>query len=385
MRKWKKPLIWIMLPITVCAVMFLGEVLFQYQLLLLPAEQKGTVSLPLSGDSVIIAGEPIEVYEEEYDEEDYWDEDYGEEEAAEDTTPALSLSGSQTATILYNGYISHLILRSNDIELDGKYTISGTDAEGNTFTVSSYFGGGTTDGFDAVLIDRSVSSLTLSFAESRGGSLLSIEAANTFCLNPYRMLFTGLCALGLYLLLALRKVIARRAEIGFLIIALCAGIFMCVCLPANTGVSFDDEVHYGRIILLSRGHSSGQTEAEARMVECGWNIVYDNGYHHIWDTWLDQQKFAAQVEAVAADSSLRYEETLQWQFSDTGYVIQAAGAALGRALGLPFLWQMRLIRMFNMLTYVLLIFLAISKLKRFKLTMAAVALTPTPIDRKSVV
>ena len=374
----KRIVAWVLLPIVVCAVMALGEAWFLKDVL--RQEVQGVISLPATEEFITVSApateETEESYEEEWDEYEAYDEyEEAEEEAEPEDTGALLIPGGGSATVDYTGYVNYLNIIGTSLASDGRYTVSGVDVDGAAFAVTSFLGG---DGIDTVRIDRYVRDFTISIYDT-GCELTGLQVDNSLQVNPVRMLFFGLCAAAVYLLIILREVIAQKAEIGYLIIALAVGIFMCIALPANTGVSYDDGIHANRIFQLSRGKHTALTPAENALAGCEWSEVYEESHHHTWDTWIDEQRYDAIAQTAAQDQTLESEEVLQWMFSDAGYVTQAAGAVVARALRLPFLWQVRVIRLFNMLTYVALTYLAIRVLKRFKLTMACVALMPTAL------
>ena len=374
----KRIVAWVLLPIVVCAVMALGEAWSLKDVL--RQEVQGVISLPATEEFITVSApateEAEESYEEEWDEYEAYDEyEEAEEEAEPEDTGALLIPGGGTATVDYTGYINYLNIIGTSLASDGRYTVSGVDVDGAAFAVTSFLGG---DGIDTVRIDRYVRDFTISIYDT-GCELTGLQVDNSLQVNPVRMLFFGLCAAAVYLLIILREVIAQKAEIGYLIIALAVGIFMCIALPANTGVSYDDGIHANRIFQLSRGKHTALTPAENALAGCEWSEVYEESHHHTWDTWIDEQRYDAIAQTAAQDQTLESEEVLQWMFSDVGYVTQAVGAVVARALRLPFLWQVRVIRLFNMLTYVALTYLAIRVLKRFKLTMACVALMPTAL------
>ncbi|MBP3636484.1 MAG: DUF2142 domain-containing protein [Clostridia bacterium] len=374
----KRIVAWVLLPIVVCAVMALGEAWFLKDVL--RQEVQGVISLPATEEFITVsapaAEETEEFYEEEWDEYEAYDEyEEAEEESEPEDTGALLIPGGGSATVDYTGHINYLNIIGTSLASDGRYTVSGVDVDGAAFAVTSFLGG---DGIDTVRIDRYVRDFTISIYDT-GCELTGLQVDNSLQVNPVRMLFFGLCAAAVYLLIILREVIAQKAEIGYLIIALAVGIFMCIALPANTGVSYDDGIHANRIFQLSRGKHTALTPAENALAGCEWSEVYEESHHHTWDTWIDEQRYDAIAQTAAQDQTLESEEVLQWMFSDAGYVTQAVGAVVARALRLPFLWQVRVIRLFNMLTYVALTYLAIRVLKRFKLTMACVALMPTAL------
>lgn len=383
MNKTKRIILWILLPVAVLAVMFGTEAFCQRDILSLPREQRVVTSLPLTADSVSVAlPEGAEADTDDYgeyeddggEEAGYEDEeDYEDEEASAPAEDVLSeLPAGAVAAFPYEGYISRLVIHS---DADGQsFTITSVMEDGSTASDSHiFFGGGHQD---TSRVDRKVTSFSLCFPDSPV-ALTAVEVDNTFTLNGNRMLLTGLMTTCFYLLIALRKVIGKRLEIGFLIVALAAGLYMSIGLPANVTLSYDDQIHFERVSKLSSGHYASVSGQAADMAKTYWSTIISESFVHTADTLEDERLFLQLIDQEAESSA--FEEEIQWQFSDTGYVTQSLGFGLGRLLGLPFHMQFILGRVFNMLTYVLLCYFGIRTLKRFKATMAVVALMPTPM------
>lgn len=380
MNKTKRIILWILLPVAVLAVMFGTEAFCQRDILSLPKEQRVVTSLPLTADSVSVTLPEGDTGDfDEYEDDGEEDADYEDEEGYEDeetSAPAedvlAELPAGAVITFPYEGYISRLTLHGN---AGGQsFTLAYTMPDGSTASASHIFFTG--DHQDTSRVDQTVTSFSLCFPDSPV-ALTAVEINNTFTLNGNRMLLTGLMTACFYLLIALRKVIGKRLEIGFLIVALAAGLYMSLGLPANVTLSYDDQIHFDRVSKLSSGHYASVGGQAAGMAKMYWSTVISESFVHTCDTLEDEQLFLELIDQE--DESSAYEEEIQWQFSDTGYVTQALGYGLGRLMGLPFHLQFILGRVFNMLTYVLLCYFGVKTLKRFKATMAVVALTPTPM------
>lgn len=325
-------------------------------------------------------------FEEEYAEEEFYDEEYDEELSAEDafdeeeSTPGvMKAQAGQGIVLPYTGYVQTLTITGESGSENSSYRVSCLLEDGTTWTEESFFWPMSAENAqDSVKIGKRVQQMTLVFADA-SFTLTAAEVDNALQMNPIRMLVAGVAAAMLFLLFVLRDTIGRRAEIGFLIVALGVGIVMCAAMPPTTGMSVDDEIHYGRIAALAHGKPGYLTEAEFTMTERGFSVVYDEAYHYEVDTLQDHRRYLAMVDKAGENAEPATDVSLQWGFSDTGYVLQAAGHALGNLLGLPLTGQITMARLFNMLSYVLLTFLGVMTLKRFKITLSAIALMPTPM------
>lgn len=381
MAKRKTILTWALLPVAVLAVMFAVEAVCQARLLTLSPQQRALVALPL--DVLTVAEDTAA---EDWEDGDEWADDW-EDDAEEDDADApsagetaegqISLTPGQTAVLTHEGYVRSLVLTGLP-GTDGAYHLTWRDAKGQTHEKDCVFfsmaaGDVQTDG---VFIGDDVTEITLSFTNSF--TLQGISVDNRFALNGNRMLLSGLMTACLYLLIVLRGVVAKKPEVGFLLVALAAGIYMSVGLPATVGLNYDDAIHYRQVQLLSRGRNAFLTQSEWRMSENGWSLVMGEAFVHPGDTARDEQALHQLLNATE-DTDIAEEQTMHWQFSDVGYLNQAVGAAVARWLHLPFAARTVLPRVFNMLTYVGLVYLAIRSVRCFKLTLCAIALMVTPM------
>lgn len=398
-KRAKTILTWALLPIAICAVMFGTELLIQRRVLTLPESQRGVIALPLTGEGVTVtagaassedaAESSDEEFDEEYDEE--FDESFDEEadeaydeEADEgfDEAPdegaaeegLIELSAGDSLTMRYEGYVAALTFTGAAVT-DEPYTLRWETAAGVSAATHDFF---TALEQDTSRLDADIRAFTLTFSEDT--TITGVTVDNRFLLNPNRMLLTGLLTAALYLLVMLHRRIGEHAELGFLIVALMVGVYASVGLPTNVNLSFDDQTHFERVQTLSQGRHAISTAAPFRMSNLSFCIAREDGsFHHPVDTLQDERAFNALVEEIDQDREVYGEQTVQFRFSDVGYLTQAAGYALARGMGLSFRWQLIAARLANMLTYVLLCYIGIRTMKRFKLLLSAVALMPTPL------
>lgn len=320
---------------------------------------------------------------DEYAEDDYEDEtesEYAEDEWAEETVQpgVLTAQSGQSIVIPYSGFVQTLTISGETVTENADYTVSCQLPDGSWWQTDSFFWAIGDESCDSVNIGRQVESMTVTFAQT-GCTITDAQADNRFQFNPYRMMLVSLTVLCAGLLLTLRREIGRRLEIGFLIVALCVGVILSVGQPATTGNTYDDEIHFGRIAALAHGRPGYQTEAEFLLTERSFNVVYDMSYRYEMDTLQDQRRFLKALNEAGENDEPVVEVPLQLAFSDTGYITQALGYGLAQWAGLPMSGRIIMARVFNMLTYVLLTFLAIRTMKRFKVALAAIALMPAPM------
>ena len=196
---------------------------------------------------------------------------------------------------------------------------------------------------------------------------------NTLLLSGQRMLWMYAAALTAYLLVAGRRIIGRRLEIGFLIVGLATGLVWVTAMPANTDLTWDDGIHFGNANALSYGTNKVEySEAEY--------LLSQFAFREQWlDTTEDQAAYAQIIDELAEDTS-EQAAYYTWELCDIGYTTQSLGIALGRALGLPFHWQFILGRMGNMLLYIGVCYAAIKVAVQFKAVIATIALLPVAMS-----
>lgn len=360
----------------------------------LPEGQRGEIALDLSGAVVTASAAEDGLAEEDYDELDDLDDldeaddidDLGEtDEPAEENVPVsntLNLSGAAYADLDWQGYVHQLRLEgapSSDSANTGvSYTVDCTLTDGSVVTYRSIFS--TAVDADNVAIDKEITHLRVQLQDG-GANLTGIVVDNAARMQPRRMLFSGLIAAAVCLLWLLRELIGRKPEYGFLIVALCCGIFLCVALPPFSGLSYDDQIHFDYTWAVSWGKEVKMTDSAESLTSFSWSYQDGDSIMDPADTAADHDRLIAVLDRPESneinENSRTYEN--QWRLMFTGYVAEALGLWLGRVLGLPMSGQVILCRLVGMLAYVLLCFAAIHKLKRFKLTFAALALMPTPM------
>lgn len=358
MRKQKRWLQWLFLPILIVAVMFAVEGICNARLLTLPTEQQGEVALDLSQLTVTPPA--------------------GEDPYAEDAGEGVYLPmGTVYADLDWSGYIRQLRL-SGVVYSDTAYIIQCTLPDGTVKNFSSVYVSAL--GADNIQIGENV--IHIRFYTDIGDlTLTEMVIDNTARLNPVRMLFSGLCVAAVYLLWMLRKLVGQKPEYGFLIVGLCCGIFLATAMPAVTALSFDDQIHFESVWNLSFGKYLRTSASSDSLAALSWTTAQNDSFIYAQDTYADYLRLVEQVDAPASNVLTEPSSAgrQQWTLTNTGYITQALGMALARWMGLPMHMQIIAARLGNMLGYVLLCFAAIHFLKRFKLTFAAIALMPTPM------
>lgn len=207
--------------------------------------------------------------------------------------------------------------------------------------------------------------------------LTDVSVRNIPAFNYFRFLFVTLMLLAAGLVVVLRKQIAAHLEYGFLIIGLCAGIIFCLAMPLSR-VGWDEETHLISTYWLDirgnydiNGFLHGYMYGDVVNLPFEYSTSYEE-YMHVFD----------RVNELSTPSEADPAITYPWGtsgFATFSYFFMAITCNICKLSGVPFTYTYILLRLTNMLMYVIVVFFAVRKLPKGKLIMSAIALMPTPI------
>lgn len=156
----------------------------------------------------------------------------------------------------------------------------------------------------------------------------------------------------------------------FFLISSILGIVLCIILPHETVLNFDDETHYRDSIYLSQGLYTAFNDADTR--EFYWFWDNENGI-----TKADREASDNALNEADQDGSLYLESGISaYDLRKTGYIGTAFGLWVGNALSLSATARFTLARIGNMILYVAVVSLAIKKLKTGKMLLFVLAICP---------
>lgn len=219
------------------------------------------------------------------------------------------------------------------------------------------------------VIGAVLATVLLSFVLEQGIALLRHRE-----FQMLEMLFAEAVLLVLLSAVVYWKSASKKPQVLFVVIALITGVFNILLLPRATGISLDDEVHYGRTAYLSYGAQDKISCADEacienyRMVLSGRDI-YDPAKHSEWAGYINQLD---QEKPVLVDTE-EYQTSLPY----IAYLPSAFGVMLGRACNLTFTKTFMLGKLMNLLVYILLFYISIKQLKRGQLLLCVFGLVPT--------
>lgn len=189
--------------------------------------------------------------------------------------------------------------------------------------------------------------------------------------NPYRWMFILTLYLLVFLFIALRKQIGQKPELLFLAISLTIGSLFAFSMPTNTGVSWDDQIHFRRALGRSFIGDMKITMADFTMITIGLPTTFSYSEIDTQKALLNEQ-YNARIELDSVKSPL----TL---YRDIGYLPSSIALALGRILHIPYSLLLVLGRWANIVVYSFVIYFGMRKLITGKMILAVIALFPTAI------
>ena len=199
---------------------------------------------------------------------------------------------------------------------------------------------------------------------------------NSFALRWQRVFFVW-TVLGLAAFLWFgRHLVARHLEAGFLTMALGLGILMIVLAPANK-VSWDEEVHFFHAYCVSHFGTEVKTN---EMLERLFVADKENYPYSLPDNLDERREMNETLNRRVREEEMSYSRghALAGIYTPA-YVPAALGMRLGFLLGLPFTLVYQLGRMFNLLFCAGIFALAIRKIPVGKAVLCVIGLLPTPL------
>lgn len=154
-----------------------------------------------------------------------------------------------------------------------------------------------------------------------------------------------------------------------MLIALSAGILQSFSLPKGSNASWDDQIHYSRTVdLKCMLFQNEQTCADDAII----NILYP--YDGI------SEEMSNEISLLSLDEiKVASERRIQNIYSSIAYLPGAFGMALGEAFNADFIKTFFFTKAMQVVTYAIVLYFALKRLKNGALILASVCLLPTAI------
>lgn len=189
-----------------------------------------------------------------------------------------------------------------------------------------------------------------------------------------RLLYVILALIGIVFCLIVNWTnAAQKPEKIFAIFALILGLFCIGVTPDRVGVSWDDQIHYGKALEISNFLNGIKYEAEFNNI-ANAPFYYGTGYDRESD-----YAYIEEIEAIYETKSCELHEFKEYGIWSFAYIPSAVGILLARGLDLSYIGVFNMGRLFNLLMYIGLVYFAIKRIKYGKVLIAAIGIIPTTI------
>ena len=234
-----------------------------------------------------------------------------------------------------------------------------------------------------VSIHEKIKNITINISgDYAGASISEVSLISKPTFNLRRWLFWfDLIAL-LLLLFVGREYFANKIEKTFLLLGILAGTLSVVLMPMCR-VGLDEEAHFRnsyRIML------SPYVDSSVPIENLMTNDLDSNPFQvsQSSDEWnLIAKYYENEGDYRKGSASYVKGETKITTVAAYEYIFMALGIKFGKMFHFPFAYVYMMGRLFNMWSYVLLIYFALKKLPYGKHIMAGMALMPTPMIQAS--
>lgn len=203
------------------------------------------------------------------------------------------------------------------------------------------------------------------------GGIALLFLLGTYTKTTILAVFVG-SLVTLALQLAMRLLSGKGASVAklFLVTVILIGIMFCFTMPPTLYVCWDDDAHFDNAFELVQLFSN-----EAKLSE---KLIYTHGFYPIADYQADPSALIDRmVNAEATDVVLN--PTFCNPYQALAYLPMMAGVLLTSIAGADVVQMLVLSRLFTLLTYALVIYFGIRRLKSGAYLAATIAMIPTAI------
>lgn len=195
--------------------------------------------------------------------------------------------------------------------------------------------------------------------------------------NKYQVITYCAMEIVVALVLFFRKTVMTKPQLLFFILVMYIGTFNIVMEPTNVGISWDDEIHYGRSVFLSYGGKTNFTNADKTFINEYTNVIYHKSEYLSKN---GREFFERRIENIYKDNAYYPGYNYNINYTYISYVPSALGLIVARGLGMSFVSVFRFGKLFNLLFYAILMTSAIAILKnRGRYIICGIGLIPTSI------
>lgn len=196
------------------------------------------------------------------------------------------------------------------------------------------------------------------------------EAAN----DSRRVFIFAILTLGIAVY-GFRKRAGRKPEQFFAVVALILGCMLIRISPAMLGTMVDDETHYARVLAEANLFDGSRLDVEQKTLD-DYALGIMNKFGYDRET---RNAYYAQINAMYEQKKVVSPNVRLHGIWSFAYIPMAVGTIVGQGLSLSFVHTFMLAKFFNLLFYILLMYVAIRKVSYGKVLLATIGMIPTCI------
>lgn len=204
--------------------------------------------------------------------------------------------------------------------------------------------------------------------------IMDIMVKNEFCFNVYRFLIITMFLLSLTLIYIFRKIVLKKIEYLFVIIALCMGFLQILLIPCLTAYSWDDHIHFDRMYSL---FDYGKYET-TKSYDYSYGLKLEiSNIPASYEEFNMIHKYLNDNNNVEGNSMINEKKFISYDYFT--YIPSAIAIKICKILKTPYTFLFHMGKIVNLLVYIGVMFYAIKNAKVGKKLLFVLALLPTNI------
>lgn len=197
--------------------------------------------------------------------------------------------------------------------------------------------------------------------------------------NEYRCAFLIIGLLLIFYMVKFRDYFEEEPEKLFLLSFILIGFLFVISMPGEAEISWDESIHYWRAVGVSHALDGRANYAEGWLYwHSGIGYTLPNSIASLRGGQMNIQSLYNMGLEVSADTSILSD------WSMLVYLPSAIGLAIGRILGLPYVFAFHMGAAMNMLVYTTALYYAMKRLSSGKMILAAIGGIPVSMFLASV-
>lgn len=222
--------------------------------------------------------------------------------------------------------------------------------------------------------DASDMEIQLNYDENINLNINDISVKNEFCFNIYRFILMSIFFITLAVLFLLRKVVFKKIEYLFVIIAMCTGLSLIFITPCLTLYSWDDHIHLERMYSL---FESGEVKT-SKAFDYSRNLrLYMDSTPTSYEEFNNIHNYLNDNSNITGTGIVNENKYIS--YSNYTYIPSAIVIKIAKCLRLPYTMIFYLGKIINLLVYIGIMFFAIKRAKIGKKLLFVLGLLPSTI------